>query len=187
MILLSGSTSASFAAETLLFQSDEPLELVLEIPPRKSLPSARDKAAVPGTLQYTRNDGSDVVLDVAVSTRGNSRLELCSWPPLEINLKRKQVKSTIFATQNKLKIVTLCRRSALYRRYLNREYTIYKLYNLLTEYSFRVRMLEVTYRDPNGNALAPKLPPPPIDGPDVSFNDAELAAFNASFAAPQQP
>jgi hypothetical protein len=153
VILLSGLTSASFAAETLLFQSDEPLELVLEIPSRNSLSTARDNATVPGTLQYTRNDGSDVVLDVAVSTRGNSRLELCSWPPLEINLKRKQVKSTIFATQNKLKIVTLCRRSALYRRYLNREYTIYKLYNLLTEYSFRVRMLEVTYRDSNGKQI----------------------------------
>ena len=37
----------------------------------------------------------------------------------------------------------------------------------------------LTYRDPSGKALAPKLPPPPIQGPDVSFDDEELAAFNA--------
>jgi hypothetical protein len=27
----------------------------------------------------------------------------------------------------------------------------------------------LTYRDPTGRPLAPKLPPPPVDGPDVSF------------------
>lgn len=27
----------------------------------------------------------------------------------------------------------------------------------------------LTYRDPSGRPLAPKLPPPPIDGPDVTF------------------
>jgi hypothetical protein len=27
----------------------------------------------------------------------------------------------------------------------------------------------LTYRDPSGRSLAPKLPPPPIEGPDVSF------------------
>jgi hypothetical protein len=33
----------------------------------------------------------------------------------------------------------------------------------------------LTYRDPSGRPLAPKLPPPPIDGPDVSFRGARLA------------
>jgi hypothetical protein len=36
----------------------------------------------------------------------------------------------------------------------------------------------LTYRDPTGRPLAPKLPPPPITGPDVKFRvkQAELAA-----------
>lgn len=33
----------------------------------------------------------------------------------------------------------------------------------------------LTYRDPTGKGLAPKLPPPPIDGPDVSVGGAEMA------------
>lgn len=37
----------------------------------------------------------------------------------------------------------------------------------------------LTYRDPTGRALAPKLPPPPIQGPNVSFDKKQLAAFNA--------
>jgi hypothetical protein len=32
----------------------------------------------------------------------------------------------------------------------------------------------LTYRDPSGQPLAPKLPPPPIDGPDVSLEKAEF-------------
>ena len=35
---------------------------------------------------------------------------------------------------------------------------------------------QLTYSDPSGRSLAPKLPPPPIDGPDVRLSDAE---FNA--------
>jgi hypothetical protein len=33
----------------------------------------------------------------------------------------------------------------------------------------------LTYSDPTGRPLAPKLPPPPIDGPDVSFKDKQEA------------
>ena len=32
----------------------------------------------------------------------------------------------------------------------------------------------LTFRDPTGRSLAPKLPPPPIDGPDVRLSDAEF-------------
>jgi hypothetical protein len=33
----------------------------------------------------------------------------------------------------------------------------------------------LTYRDPTGQPLAPKLPPPPIEGPDVSLATADVA------------
>jgi hypothetical protein len=34
----------------------------------------------------------------------------------------------------------------------------------------------LTYRDPSGRPLAPKLPPPPVDGPDVHFKLKQEAA-----------
>jgi hypothetical protein len=37
----------------------------------------------------------------------------------------------------------------------------------------------LSYRDPTGRPIAPKLPPPPIDGPDVSFKLAQDAAARA--------
>jgi hypothetical protein len=42
----------------------------------------------------------------------------------------------------------------------------------------------LTYHDPSGRPLAPKLPPPPIDGPDVSFRDAQVNATRALGAMP---
>src|SRR5207253_1443356 len=41
----------------------------------------------------------------------------------------------------------------------------------------------LTYRDPSGRPLAPKLPPPPIDGPDVEFKVRQEAAALAPGAA----
>jgi hypothetical protein len=38
----------------------------------------------------------------------------------------------------------------------------------------------LTYNDPTGRPLAPKLPPPPIDGPDVTLQAREAQARNAA-------
>jgi len=42
----------------------------------------------------------------------------------------------------------------------------------------------LTFRDPSGQPLAPRLPPPPIDGPDVSLakKDFDTRQFNAANA-----
>lgn len=41
----------------------------------------------------------------------------------------------------------------------------------------------LSYRDPAGNTLAPVLPPPPIDGPDVSLTPRQQVTFDASQVA----
>ncbi len=40
----------------------------------------------------------------------------------------------------------------------------------------------LTYNDPTGRPLAPKLPPPPLEGPDVSLREATLAKLQADAA-----
>ncbi|HSQ58210.1 MAG TPA: hypothetical protein VLM40_20970 [Gemmata sp.] len=41
----------------------------------------------------------------------------------------------------------------------------------------------LTYRDPSGQPLAPKLPPPPIDGPDVTLGDKKFEELQRAAAA----
>jgi hypothetical protein len=42
----------------------------------------------------------------------------------------------------------------------------------------------LTYSDPTGRPLAPKLPPPPIDGPDVKLRELQTAQAKAAGAMP---
>ena len=146
-LLAAAPASVTVAAPQALFGSDEPLSLFLDLPLRDLLRRAKSKPTVQGVLRYIDSDGTSVELEVKVTTRGKSRLEQCSLPPLSIHLNPQQVGSTIFNGQTKLKLVTQCHRDSRNRRYLMQEYAIYRAYNLLTAYSFRVRMLQVTYRD----------------------------------------
>lgn len=103
----------------------------------------------PAVLEYVEN-GDTVRLDAMVETRGNFRRkrENCGFPPLRINLKKKQVAGTLFDGMNKLKLVTHCRpNSNMYEQYVVEEYLIYRTYNILTDTSFRARFLNIVYED----------------------------------------
>jgi hypothetical protein len=58
---------------------------------------------------------------------------------------------TVFEGQDRLKLVTPCMddRDA-YQRYIYDEYLAYRVLNLLTPHSYRVRLVEVTYEDTSG-------------------------------------
>ncbi len=132
-----------------LFESEETLPIVLELPVHDVLRHAKKKPTVDARLRYL-DKATEIVLKLSLTTRGKSRLEQCRYPPLSINLKKKQAASTVFEGYRKLKLVTPCRGTGVYQRYLDQEYAVYRAYNLLTDYSFRVRKLRVTFRDSNG-------------------------------------
>jgi hypothetical protein len=135
------------AADYPLFGSNDTLDIVLEVPMKTLLRTAKKNPVLAGKLHYDDAGDSEVTLDIEITTRGKSRLKLCSLPPLSISVNRKQAAGTLFDGQKKLKIGTRCKKSSAFERYLYQEYSIYRAYNLLTDYSFRVRMLNVTYRD----------------------------------------
>jgi hypothetical protein len=87
-------------------------------------------------------------LKVRIKVRGNFRRSAanCLFPPLLLNIPSKKDKNTVFERQNLLKLVTHCQSDD----YVVQEYLIYKMYNLLTEYSFKARLARVTYQDSAG-------------------------------------
>lgn len=138
------------AAQTALFSSDGLLAITIETGMNTIVRKAEDRPVVDGVLHYVDDDGGQVTVPLTMTTRGKSRLEYCSFPPLSINFKKKQVKDTLFEDQKKLKIVTHCKNGSVHERYLFQEYGIYRAFNVLTDRSFRVRMLDLTYRDTEG-------------------------------------
>ena len=131
-----------------LFSDDSPLALTIEAPFRRlERETVDDRPELDGIVRYHDAAGGEVALDAEIRVRGKSRLRVCDFPPLRVDFDRGKLGGTVFAGQNHLKLVTLCKRRDAYRNYLAEEYQIYKAYNVLTDYSFRVRWLSVEYVD----------------------------------------
>jgi len=139
-----------YAQNDPLFMSDEPLAITFEIPLATIIRDGESKPVLDGIMRFRDADGSNATIQISMTTRGRSRLEYCRFPPLKLNLKKKQAKGTLFEGQNKLKIVTHCRDGETHERYLRQEFGIYKAYNVLTDFSFRARWISVTYKDSEG-------------------------------------
>ena len=132
-----------------LFRSDDLLSITLS-GPFSTLNKERDKEKIYGDtrLIYTDQQDNEVSVDVQMQVRGNYRLrkEVCRIAPLRIHFD-KPAKGTLFHKQKKLKLVTQCQRSSRNVQYVLQEYLIYRMFHLLTDYSFKVRLTEVVYID----------------------------------------
>lgn len=174
--VLSGALSAAGLAYTVpaaaqtavpLFADSEPVEMTLQLPLRTLVSRRSQRPEVDGTASYTTAAGEIVEFDVEVRTRGRNRLANCGFPPLSLNFRRSQVEGTLLAGQNRLKLVTPCRDGESYEEYLEIEYLIYRMYEELSDYAYRVRPMRMRYIDTqrkNRETLAPAFLLEHIDG-----------------------
>jgi hypothetical protein len=158
MLLQLTGENCGAGVERPLFECDGVVAFELELPMKTMYRKAELRPDLDGILRYIDDTGETLVFDVTITTRGHSRLEICRYPPLSVIFKRKQVEGTIFAGQKKLKIVTPCRPGDRYVDYLLQEYGIYRAYELVADPAFRVRRLEITFRDSEGK-MKPEVKP----------------------------
>lgn len=130
-----------------LFADDSVLEIQLTGPIDDLMSSKKERNEFPFIL--TENG---VQHPVKVRVRGNSRVKVCSFPPLRINFKKNQTEETIFSGQNKLKLVTHCGNSAESEKNILQEYAAYKIFNLISDVGYRVRLLHISYANEDGRS-----------------------------------
>jgi hypothetical protein len=148
--LILGTSIAMAAEPDPLFQDESPVEVTITAPMNPLLDDRPDDDYLPGILSYTEADGSVVELDIGIRTRGNFRRQkrVCPFPPLRLNMRKSQAKSSLFHKQDKLKLVAHCRdKSERYEQNVIKEYIAYRILNALTDTSYRVRLARVTYVD----------------------------------------
>jgi len=187
-----------------LFSSAEPIALSL-VADFDAIRSDRNDPAEerPGLVVLDTMLRGDT-LEAQLRARGDFRRDpgTCSFPPLRLNLKTKQAEGSVFEGQDKLKIVVPCRPDLdAYEQYVLTEYTIYRMYRLITEASFQVRLARITFVDVNGreepftrwaffieddDALAARLGGEKLEIPEgkhvrVSYLDARQATLMAVF------
>ncbi|MGC4034630.1 MAG: hypothetical protein QM764_01625 [Chitinophagaceae bacterium] len=90
-------------------------------------------------------DSSVVSEEVELKPRGNFRLENCYIPPLKVDFKGTG--SGRLSSLKSLKLVNGCSTGSSNDQLLIKEFLIYKMFNVLCEMSFRVRMMNITLED----------------------------------------
>lgn len=130
-----------------LFQDQSTLSVEITAPLSTLVRERPEVEYLPGVFSYKEADGTRVELDVQIRARGNFRHRNCDFPPVTLNFSRSQVEGTLFDQQNKLKMVPHCKITRRYEQSVVREYLAYRLLNTVTDLSFRVRLLQVTWAD----------------------------------------
>jgi len=129
-----------------LFDNDEPIEICLKGNIRKLFSDRNEKSTYyPIHFSY-KEEGVSKSMQIKVKTRGHSRklIENCTTPPLLLKFDSlESLGSSLFQGQNKLKLITHCKDD----KYVLREYLAYKIYQLITPYSFQVRLVKTCFED----------------------------------------
>jgi hypothetical protein len=130
-----------------LFASEEPLTITL-VADFKAINKDRDpesKKPFPGTLRI-----GEASIPTTINARGHLRrmARTCDYVPLRVAFAKKDVKGTLFARQDALKLVVQCAGGRDFEQYILRENLAYRVYNVITpRRSFRTRLARVTYVD----------------------------------------
>jgi hypothetical protein len=100
-----------------------------------------------GLLTLHTGGKDSITKEVWVNTRGVFRLQYCGFPPMELEFKKPFYVYRYAATITKLKLATQCQSSDLYQDYIFKEYLVYRMFNMLSDTSYRVRLVRATYID----------------------------------------
>ena len=87
---------------------------------------------------------------IEIRPRGVTRKSLCDFPPVMIKITKKERKKLNVKKTDNIKLVTCCKEDSEYQNLVHKELLCYKLYNVLTDTSYRVKMTKVTFIDTKG-------------------------------------
>jgi hypothetical protein len=129
-----------------LFDSDAIIELRIEAPFDSLVRTAPDSTK-PYDAKFSLLEPTSEMHEIQLSARGISRRNpvTCDFPPLRIDFKEKPGETSLFRGQRSLKLATHCRKSSEFQNYDLLEFAAFRLFNVLTPVSFRVRLAEIDY------------------------------------------
>jgi len=151
--LLACSSNDSSIKKNQLFDSDSVMRINLDANFEIIFNDVDEKRFFhAGTLSYF-NGKNRILIPISIKTRGYYRRDttICSILPLTLKFEKKHIENTIFEHQKKLKLVLPCRNDTLANQFLLREYLVYKIYQLFSPYSYKVKLIDISLNDSTQN------------------------------------
>jgi hypothetical protein len=141
------SVSDTIQSDFNLFGSDEILEISLKFDVTTYIRKKPKDEYSDAILTYHVNETDSISKTIRLKSRGNFRNQYCSFPPIKLNFKKTDFKYEDLNKISTVKLVTHCKPTKTFEKYILKEYLTYKLYNLLSEYSFKTRLVRIKYID----------------------------------------
>jgi len=98
------------------------------------------------TMSYVNSESQKIVCPLRIKLHGQFRVDTnyCNMPQLKLNFEKNGAQKELFGEIDKLFLVMACQKNVEeFQNFVIEEYLIYKMYNILTEYSFQVRLAKV--------------------------------------------
>ncbi len=133
---------AAQAGASPLFNDNAVIDVELTGPIGSLIKNKKERNELPFVLK-----ANGVEYHIQVRVRGKSRLRVCEFPPLRFNFSGRNTEQTVFAGQDKLKLVTHCRDRNVAQADALQEYAAYRMFSLVSDIGYGVRLLRITYRD----------------------------------------
>ena len=130
-----------------LFNKEEPLKMTLKSDFKTIRKSRTKDLYVPAEMTCYLNDSLQDIHPVRLKARGIYRRETCAMPPMWLNIRNSGIETEELSGIRRIKMVNICRSGGHYSDYLLREYLVYKIYNLVTPYSLRARLVDLKMVD----------------------------------------
>jgi hypothetical protein len=131
------------------FASEKILDITLKFDIFEFSRTKNEPEYLDATLTIKTDDQDSLSQQIKIKARGNMRRNYCSLPPIMMKFKSSDKNPATILDRGTLKLVTQCSKSSIFESYVHKEYIAYKLFNLVTTYSFKTRLVRIHYVDIN--------------------------------------
>jgi len=129
------------------FGSDDVLEMTLQFDLREFARTKMNPESLPAHMTVKTGNGDTLHQEIKMKARGEFRRSCCSFPPIMLNFKTDTKMPDAIQNGGKVKLVTHCNQTPASETYVLKEFLAYQLYHLLTPFSFKTRLVKITYID----------------------------------------
>jgi len=130
-----------------LFSAEDPLHLTLKFDIKAFKKTRHQDVYHDAEMTHVLSDDSQVGNPVQVKAGGTFRRDFCTLPPISLHMAHATIAADSPQDLIRMNMVVPCKNATQYEAYVLREYLAYKMYNIITPLSYRVRLVRLTLID----------------------------------------